>query len=185
MSSDDRASSLGPVVARIGPLLHGSTGIINIVVNSVAILIGLGLFGLGITAVIASVAGLGPGRPLVLGIAVLIGLSGLLLTAFVVVNFTQYVRMTVTIHEHGLTIGQPWFRRVVVPWQDVTMLSPPDGSSWQHTFHLTHRSGRRILVNRLSLKPTRPSDLSLSLIHHPDVETVLAHYAQWQARTGR
>lgn len=172
---------LGPVVARVGPLLAGGAGILNIVGHSIGLLAGLGLCVPGILALGAYAFGPDPTSALlILGLLFLI--AGVLVIAFVVVSFIQYVKLKVTVHEQGLVIGQPWFRTLAVRWEDIDTFIPPHGGGMVHPFTLVHRSGARVLVNRLCLAPR--TSLEHGITHHPDVQTVLDHHARWKHAHG-
>ncbi|GAA4513538.1 hypothetical protein [Brevibacterium yomogidense] len=168
---------LGPSVARVGPLLSGGAGVLNIVGHSIGLLAGLGLSLPGVLALGAYAFGPDPTSAfLILGLLFLI--AGVVVIAFVVVSFIQYVKLNVTVHEQGLVIGQPWFRTLTVRWEDVDSLIPPHGTGMFHPFTLVHRSGARVLVNRLCLSPR--TSLEYGTVHHPDVQTVIDHHARWK-----
>lgn len=172
---------LGPVVARVGPLLAGGAGVLNIVGHSIGLLAGLGLSVPGILALGAYAFGPDPTSMLLfLGLFFLI--AGALVIVFVTVSFIQYVKLRVTIHEQGLVIGQPWFRTLAVRWEDVDTFIPPHGTGMFHSFTLVLRSGARVLVNRLCLAPR--NSIERGIVHHPDVQIVLDHHGHWQRAHG-
>lgn len=172
---------LGPIVARIGPLLKGSAGAVNIVGHSIGLLAGVGLCVPGLLALGAYAFGTDPSSMLpVIGAFFL--LTGILVIAFVIVSFIQYLKLTVTIHEQGIVIGRPWFRTLTVRWEDVDTFIPPHGTGMFHSFTLVHRSGARVLVNRLCLAPR--NSIERGIAHHPDVQTVLDHHGRWKRAHG-
>lgn len=170
-------TDLGPVVARVGPLLSGGAGALNIVGHTVGLLAGLGICLPG--AIALHLYTNGPESTtamLSMGVAFLV--VGILVIAFVIVSFIQYLRLSVTVHERGLVIGQPWFRTISVAWEDIARLSPPDQRGFLfHTFTLTHRSGASVVVSRLCL--AQRSSLERGVHQHPDVQLVLEHHAAW------
>lgn len=117
---------------------------------------------------------------LAIALASILLAPGLLVMAFAVVMFIQLERTTAVVHEQGLVLGQSWFRKEQIPWHDVVRIDPPAAQATWVRCDVLLRSGRRVNVSRLQLKPQ--TDYAGAPVPHPDVTTVLSHYTAWQQR---
>ncbi|MGA4670186.1 hypothetical protein ACPCG0_10405 [Propionibacteriaceae bacterium Y1923] len=101
-----------------------------------------------------------------------------------VVGARQMGGATLALHDHGLSLRQAWFVNRQIPWSSITHLVPP-GMGWtsRNRFEIVQADGRRTAVTRLALPSERAPDGTV--VHHPDVQAVLDHYAQWQHRRPR
>src|SRR5690625_2184583 len=61
-------------------------------------------------------------RPLSFGIGLLLVLGAFALATVAALAFRQDRRMHVTIHHHGMVLGQSWFRTERVLWNEVDLL---------------------------------------------------------------
>ncbi|RCS99836.1 hypothetical protein EB834_13555 [Brevibacterium aurantiacum] len=86
--------------------------------------------------------------------------------------------MSATIHEGGLVLGQSWFKRVSIAWSQVAVISPPEPGWNDRRCYIVLHSGRKILVERLSLPSLR--DHFGQLLPHPDTRIAIDHFLEWQ-----
>lgn len=173
---------LGPVIGRLGPSKkpgHRSIFTVSLVVAFIASAV---VMGLAVYYGILFFVSLDFPRPLSFGIGLLLAVSALVLATVASLAYRQDRLMHVTVHHHGMVLGQSWFRTEQVLWNDVELLSPPNPGDSPPRFHVVLRSGRRILVPRLCVEAR--SDHHGRVLHHPDVQFVLDHYLGWRARHG-
>lgn len=112
----------------------------------------------------------------------LLVLAGAAVIVFSIVMIMQVTATTAQVHANGLTLGQSWFRKATVPWAEVVRIDPPtSGATWIRCDFVL-RSGRRICADRLRFKPVVGA--TGHYVNHPDVQTVLDHYAAWQRANG-
>ncbi|HLR45407.1 MAG TPA: hypothetical protein VK065_09495, partial [Brevibacterium sp.] len=116
------------------------------------------------------------------GIGLLLVLGAFALATVAALAFRQDRRMHVTIHHHGMVLGQSWFRTERVLWNEVDLLSPPHPGEGPPRFYVVLSTGRRILVPSLCVEAR--ADHHGRVLHHPDVRFVIDHYLGWRARHG-
>ena len=169
-------NELGPVVQQLGSMRQTSIGRMT---SGVTIALGvIGVLFVALGLVVAIVGGIFADAVLAIALALILCAPGLLVIAFAVVMFLQLQRTTAVIHEHGLDLGQSWFRKDQVFWHDVARIDPPTAQATWVRCEVVLRSGRRVNVSRLQLKPQ--SDFAGETVPHPDVQIVLSHFAAWQ-----
>lgn len=105
---------------------------------------------------------------------------GLLLAVFILLNYLQIRRLTVRIHDNGLSIDRQWFRVAEFPWSDILDMTIPELDGNASTFRIRLRTGEDLRVHRLRLTPVVVHG---QVVPHPDVRVVLDHYTAWQQRT--
>lgn len=173
---------LGPVVGVLGASEKPGHRSIFSVALIVALIASVVLLGLAVYYGIIFFVSESFPRPLSLGISLLLVVLAVILTTVAVLAYRQDRLMHVTVHHHGMVLGQSWFRTEQLLWNDVELLSPPNPGDSPPRFHVVLRSGRRILVPRLCVEAR--SDHHGRVLHHPDVQFVIDHYLGWRARHG-
>lgn len=112
------------------------------------------------------------------GIGGLCVACGVLALLAVTLRFLMTRRLSATIHEGGLVLGQSWFKRVSIAWSQVAVISPPEPGWNDRRCYIVLHSGRKILVERLSLPSLR--DHFGQLLPHPDTRIAIDHFLEWQ-----
>lgn len=112
----------------------------------------------------------------------LLVLAGAAVIVFSIVMIMQVTATTAQVHANGLALGQSWFRRAQIPWDQVVRIDPPTSGAMWIRCDFVLRSGARVCADRLRLKPVVGA--AGRYVNHPDVQTVLDHYAAWQRANG-
>ena len=99
---------------------------------------------------------------------------------FLILSFM--LTMTVKIHDGGVVVVRRWFRPLHVSWSEVAAIAPPEPGDSSHACRLLLRSGRKEIIERLSLPSIR--DHTGQIIPHPDVRLVIDHFLAWQQANG-
>ena len=173
-------NDLGPVAQNLGSMRQTSIGRWTIGVS-----IALGVVALLFTALSVFVAVLGHTfiDLIVLGVfGVLLVLAGVAVMVFSIAMIIQVTGTTAQIHANGLALGQSWFRKATVPWAEVVRIDPPTSGATLIRCDFVLRSGARVCADRLRLKPVVGA--AGRYVNHPDVQTILDHYAAWQRANG-
>ena len=173
-------NDLGPVVQQLGSMRQTDPGrttvAVSIAVGTGALLVtALGLFATATGLTFYFLISLG-----VLGIGIVVAGAGLVI--FSIAMFMQVTGTTAQIHANGLALGQSWFRKAQVPWAEVVRIDPPTSGATLIRCDFVLRSGARVCADRLRLKPVVGA--AGRYVNHPDVQTVLDHYAAWQRANG-
>lgn len=163
---------LGPERLRLANMMGTGLGGVTTVLMGVVGAMGLVLVGLGIVTA-------GESLPL----AMVCWVLGAGVGALGIIGVQQCATTSVIVHDHGITLRQPWFVRRSIPWAEVVGMLPPGREIHAQRFDLALRNGTRQLVTRLSIAP-RFSPSHGRLVQHRDVEAVLGLYAQWRSGHG-
>ncbi|MGO1607265.1 MAG: hypothetical protein ACTHXF_07320 [Brevibacterium yomogidense] len=173
------AHDLGPALARLGPITQTSLGKLTIGVHIAAAAVSVLFIGTGLLFLLLLGVDVLPALvPIVL--ALLFSVPGVVLLIVVILGFLQTQRVDLTVHEHGMTLHQSWWRTRRVRWADVASFRPPSAGGFSAVFDCILRSGHSIRVDRLNLKGK--ADVHGGTIHHPDVQRVLSAYGAWRQR---
>lgn len=110
-------------------------------------------------------------------VGIVVGAVAVALFAYVALLAVGALRTTFTVYDEGLSMRQTWGARPVIPWRDVHAVEPARAvhGSYRVAVHL--HSGEIVLPDRLNL--LLPSGSADELAQHPDVQTVMEHYARW------
>lgn len=169
-------NTLGPVVHDLGSIRRTSIGRMTFGVTIALGIVGVLFMILGLVVAFAGTRF--ADAVLAIALASILLVPGLLVMAFAIAMMIQLQRTRAVIHEHGLDLGQSWFRSEQVRWHDVVRIDPPAAQATWVRFEVLLRSGRHVNVSRLQLKPQ--TDFTGRPVPHPDVQIVLSHYAAWQ-----
>lgn len=108
-------------------------------------------------------------------VGILFVCGGFLLLSFM-------LTMKVTIHDGGMVIVRRWFRPLQVSWSEVSGFAVPEPGDSSNACSLLLRSGRKVIIERLSLPSIR--DHTGQIITHADVRIVVDHFLGWQRANG-
>lgn len=167
--------NLGPARVALGPITKLRVG-----KAVLAQFVVLGIIGLGIFAFAPMLTGYWVTTD-AWGLATGFGavtLLSLFAVAQAVAGIVQTYKLSVTIHDNGLSITQSWFKKKAVSWSAITGMQPPTGAGIFHAFRILSPGRNRMIVNRLCIKPSRGPHGEV--VQHPDVQIVLDHYENWR-----
>lgn len=171
-------SDLGEVRVDLGKYSTTAQGRSIVALMWVTVVLSVGLLGMSL-ALMRMILDFSTGSGLVIMGAALVVLS-LAVIALGLLGVREVGGSTVTVHDHGLGLRQPWFVRRQIPWATVSALVPPSPQWHSRRFDIALHAGSRQVVTRLNLPPHRAPDGQV--IQNPDVQVVLNFFAEWQKR---
>ncbi|MGP9681968.1 hypothetical protein [Brachybacterium sp. AOP3-A1-3] len=113
---------------------------------------------------------------------VVIGVVSVPLFAYVGLLAVGALRTTCTVHDEGVSMRQTWGARKSILWRDVHAVEPARAAHGSYRVAVHLRDGEVVLPDRLNL--LLPGGTAEELAQHPDVQTVVEHYARWCERHG-
>ncbi|MFQ6485603.1 hypothetical protein [Brachybacterium epidermidis] len=193
--SSPSPDALGPRLHHLGTwteMPQGSAVLFRAVILAILALSTLTSVALGAVLLVAAVRDPlpGGGREALLAYVVPLMVFVVLSILAVLLALAEYVRIGVGIHRDGLTVRQPWFQRLVIPFAEVTALHPPTGPGAGRRFRIEREGTAEVVVKRLSIPPRPPrgdgnASGSTRPTPHPDVARALEAYADWCEHHGR
>ena len=173
---------MGPVMQDLGSFRKTDVGRARMLVVIPLCLVALAFFGM-CALVVASMLMGSYGIGETISALLLYNLPGLIFVGFAVALAVGLSRPKATIHPHGITLQQVFFRTDQVLWRDIARIHIPGEFSRWATCAIELHTGRRIRADRLCLRSKRgPGG---ELIPHPDLQIVLLHLAAWRRAHGR